>query len=188
MEPNFNAVMAQCQTGDWTNFGQIYDHFLPKIYRFVYYRLRHRQIAEDLTSAIFLKVVQNMDSYQPNPAGPGPWLYRIARNTVIDHTRTRKETTDINEAFDLASDTDILASTDSTLKLEWVRKELENLSEIQREVLVLRVWDNLSHQEIAETLGISEANSKVSLSRAMQSLKQVAPLVVLFLINYKLNP
>jgi len=66
-----------------TNFGRIYDEFLPKIYRFVYYRVRHRQIAEDLTSAIFLKVVQNMPSYRPGPVGMGPWLYKIARNTLI---------------------------------------------------------------------------------------------------------
>lgn len=170
-----------------TNFGPIYDEYLPKIYRFVYYRIRHPEIAEDLTSAIFLKVVQNWDSYKPGPVGIGPWLYKIARNTVIDYSRTNKSTADLSEAEHVASSHDVLGDTDTALKLDWVKAQLENLSEVQREVLMLRVWDNLSHREISETLGISESNSKVSFSRAISALKGSAVLVLIALINLKGN-
>lgn len=170
-----------------TNFGLIYDEYLPKIYRFVFYRVRHPEIAEDLTSAIFLKVVQNLDSYQPGPAGIGPWLYKIARNTVIDYSRTNKATSDLSQAEHVASSHDVLGDTDTALKVDWVKSQLKDLSEIQREVLMLRVWDNLSHREIAETLGISEANSKVSFSRAITALKGSASAVLLILINLKGN-
>jgi RNA polymerase sigma-70 factor (ECF subfamily) len=168
-----------------SDFRRLYDEYLPKIYRYAYYRVRHKEAAEDVAQAVFLKVVQNYSSYKDEGVGVGPWIYRIARNTVIDYVRAQKPLGGLDEAVNVSTSEDVLASTDEKLKLDWVRNELKNLSELQQEVVMLRVWDELSHREIADALGISEGNSKINFSRAVKTLKQQAPLVLLLLILTK---
>lgn len=172
MESNESEIVAQLVVGNWTNFDEIYDQYLPKIFQFVYYRVRHKQTAEDITSQVFLKLVHNFHSYNPAKAPFGAWLYRIARNTLIDHVRTAKPTSDLDAAFGVAGSDDLMEAADIKIKLESVKTEMNKLSELQREVLTMRVWDGLSHKEISEILEISEDSSKVALSRAINNLKQ----------------
>ena len=172
MESNESEIIGQCVAGNWQNFDGIYDHYLPKIYRFVYYRTRHKQTAEDITSLVFLKVVGHLGSYRKEKAPFGTWLYRIARNTIIDYVRTVKPTQDLETAFFVSSKENVAAKTEVRMQLEAVKFQMKNLSELQRDVLTMRVWDELSHQEISEILEISEDSSKVALSRAIANLKQ----------------
>ncbi len=176
MESNESEIIAQCIDGNWQNFDKLYDHYLPKIYQFTYYRIRHKQTAEDLTSTIFLKAVKGLPTFRSNEAPFGAWLYRIARNTVIDHTRTHKPTQDLETVYDLASKEDIADKANDAINLEAVRAGLSKLSEIQREVLIMRVWDELTHREIGEILDITEGNAKVIFSRAIDNLKDTIPL------------
>ncbi len=172
MEFNDTEIVAQCISGNWESFNKLYEHYLPKIYQFVYYRTRHRQTAEDLTSAIFLKVVQNLGSYHLGSAPFAAWLYRIARNTVIDHSRTHKPTSDLEAAFNIASKDDVMGAADSAIKLEALKRGMRDLSDLQQQIMTMRVWDGLSHREIAEILDITEGSSKVAYSRAVTILKQ----------------
>jgi len=167
------------------DFSKLYHEYLPKIYRYAYYRIGHKEAAEDISQTVFLKVAQNFNSFKDEGAGFGPWIYRIARNTVIDHARAQKPLGSLEEAIHVPSAHDVLGGTDSALKLEWVRREMKDLSELQQEVLLMRVWDGLSHREIAEALGISEGNSKINLSRAVKALKAQAPLALLLIIISK---
>jgi RNA polymerase sigma-70 factor (ECF subfamily) len=169
---NENQIISECISGNWENFDRVYDYYLPKIYQFVYNRMRHKQTAEDLTSVIFLKVVRNLNSYRQGDAIFAAWIYKIARNTLIDYFRSHKTTQDLETAFDLASKDDVVGAVDTVIKLEAVRSALKNLSEPQREILTMRVWEGLSHAEIAEIMEISESSSKVTFSRAVANLKQ----------------
>ncbi len=154
------------------SFDSIYEEYLPKIYRYIYHRTGHKQLAEDLTSTTFLKVIKNLDTFDASKSSLSTWLYTVARNTMIDHMRTNKPTFDLEVADDIASGENVEQKTEFNLQIKVVRGALGKLSEAQREVLIMRVWDELSHQEIAEVLGISEANSKMTFSRAMASLKE----------------
>ncbi len=165
-------IVEQCRDGNWSNFGQLYDQYLPKIYQYLYYRTHHIQVAQDLTSEVFFKLIKNIESYKAGNSGFGPWFYRIARNTLTDYIRKQKSTVDIESIFDLASDENIANSADNKLNLDLVKKQLSNLSVLQQEILVLRVWDGLSHREIGEILDISEDSSKVNYSRAINTLKE----------------
>jgi RNA polymerase sigma factor (sigma-70 family) len=150
----------------------LYEQYLPKIYRYIYHRTGHRQLAEDLTSTVFLKVAKNLDTFDANKSSISTWIYAIARNTLIDHMRTNKPTFDLSEADDLASAENVEQSTERSLQIKAVRGALSKLNEAQREVLIMRVWDDLSHKEIANILGISEDSSKMTFSRAVSNLKQ----------------
>lgn len=187
MELNESQIIAECVSGNWSRFGQIYDLYLPKIYQYLYYRLRHRQTAEDITSAVFTKAVENLASFRNSGAPFSAWLYRIARNTMLTHLKSARPTDDLEQAFDLASDDDVAGETDRTLKLETIRDALSGLNEQQREVLTMRVWDGLSHAEIAGIMKISEGNSKVIFSRALSALKLKVPLAVMIAMLARLT-
>ena len=85
------------------DFGKLYDQHVKKIYEFIYFKTHHKETAEDLTSVTFMKALSNIESFDEKKASFKTWLYRIARNTVIDHYRMKRETADLEDAWDLRS-------------------------------------------------------------------------------------
>jgi RNA polymerase sigma-70 factor (ECF subfamily) len=160
-------IIAACQAGNFDRFAELFDLYHRRLYTFIYYRTHHRQTAEDITSTVFMKAFDGIGTFRPDRGNFSSWLYRIARNAVIDHYRSFKAAADIEDAWDISANVDIERDTDVAAKLEEVRQFLSQLPRQQRDVVVMRVWDGLSHKEIAEILGISEANAKMTYSRAM---------------------
>jgi len=89
-------VIKGAQKGNSESFGILYDHYSHQIYRFILMRVSHKQEAEDLTHEVFLNAWQNIDNYDYRGLPFSSWLYRIARNRVIDHYRTKKEVVSID--------------------------------------------------------------------------------------------
>ena len=177
------SVIRQCQTGDLEQFGRLYDRYIRKIYDFVYFKTSHKETAEDLTSQIFMKAVEKIKDFQLGRGTFQAWLYQIARNTVIDHYRTKKDDRDIEEAWDVASNDDPDGGIDDRAKLREIERYLHRLKPEQREIVVMRVWQEMSYQEIAAAIGKSEASCKMAYSRAITKLRAEVPLaVVLFLL------
>ena len=165
---------------DDTGFAEVYDAHIEKIYAFVYYRVSHREIAEDLTSATFLKA---LDKYATFKGGNvRAWLYRIARNTITDHYRTHHPPVDLETAQDVPSTSNPAQDAETRMQLGRVREELDKLPAEQRDIVLLRVWDGLTHAEIAEILGKSEASVKMQFSRSLRQLQSKLPLAVLILL------
>jgi len=106
------------------------------------------------------------------------WLYQIARNTVIDHYRTRKKTVDIDDVWDMAEDQDIERDIDVQEKLKSVEKHLAKLRSEQREIIIMRIWQDMSYAEIAEALDKSEGSCKMAFSRAINTLRREMPLEI----------
>ncbi len=169
-------LIRRCQRGDAEAFGGVYDLYVRKIHDFIYYRVHHRETAQDLTSETFLKAVRNIGGFDPGKGSISAWLYRIARNTVIDHYRTRHAELEIDDAWDLASGSDAGADIDALMKIDSVRSEMKKLKSEQREVVIMRVWQELSYKEIAAILGKSEANCKMIFSRSLKQLRAGLPL------------
>src|SRR5688572_31161974 len=90
-ETQIQGLIKAAQAGNQEAFGGIYDQLAKPIYNFLFSKLRHREVAEDLTHTVFLKAWQSLNSYQPRPGAKfSTWLYQIANYTLIDHWRTRK--------------------------------------------------------------------------------------------------
>ncbi len=173
-------IISECKAGNWDNFGQLYNKYLPKIYQYLYYRTRHKQTAEDLAATVFFKAVRGIQGFSKDKnAIFASWLYGIARNALIDHLRGDKPSVALNEDLNISSSENLLEKTDLALKLDSIKSQLKELSSTQQEVVTLRVWDGLSHKEIANVLNISESNSKITFSRAVAILKQTVPLSTL---------
>ncbi|HMB65796.1 MAG TPA: sigma-70 family RNA polymerase sigma factor [Patescibacteria group bacterium] len=167
-------LITRCRAGDGESFGLLYDAYIQKIFNFIYYRVGSREIAEDLTSQTFFKALKKIKKFQGEYFSA--WLFRIARNTVIDHYRTSRPTDNIDEFFDLRSHKDLEAEVDTKRTLEEVKNFLKTLKKEQEEVVIMRVWEGLSYKEIAEVIGKSEANCKMIFSRALNSLRRELPL------------
>src|SRR5207244_578193 len=118
------------------SFAVLYDAYVNKIYDYIFYRTGHKELSEDLTSAAFIKAVQKIKSFDSGKGSFSAWIYRIARNTLFDHYRTRKESENIENAFDLKSKDNIEKEFEAQERLKEVLDYLKNLSAEQRDIVI----------------------------------------------------
>ncbi|MFH1046810.1 MAG: RNA polymerase sigma factor [Patescibacteria group bacterium] len=186
-QQQINDALAKVQAGDTAAFGPVYDAYIERIYRFVYYKTHHRPTAEDLTADIFMKAFAKIATFDSVKGSFNGWIYQIARRTIIDHYRSDRPTINIEDAWDLAADSDTARDADAAIMVDKLREHLGTLTADQRDIVVLRVWEGLSHREIAEALGKSEASCKMAYSRATKNLQDSMGLaaLILFLLSVR---
>ena len=172
MHYNEEELIRASQQGNNEAFGRLYDRHVRIIYDFVYYRTRHKETSEDLTSQTFFKALRSIGSVDPLKPFVS-WLYKIAHNTVLDHYRTQKKADDIDQIFDLTDGTDIVESLDTHRETAKVKKYLESLTDIERDIVVMRVWQELPYKEIGKIVGKSEASCKMIYSRSLKKLREL---------------
>ncbi len=175
-------IVPATQTAGPAEFDVLYDQYRERIYRYIYYRTHHRETAEDLTAQVFLRVWERMKSYDPARGSFSSWIYRIAHNKVIDHYRTSHTSQDIEDVWDaLRGDSDLARDAETRERLRHVEDVIRQLPASQREILILRLWDELSYAEIAEMTGKSENACKTAFSRAIAALRKQSPIVILLI-------
>jgi len=160
-------------------FSKIYDKYIGKIYRFVFLKVNSPEVAEDLTSETFLKGwvafrEQNSDPKNQNHIdNPPAFLYQIARNLVVDYYREKGKTQIVPAEDYRIIDPRINLEERANLNsdFEGVRRALNNLKEDYQDVIIYRYLDELSVPEIAKIVQKSEDAVRVSLHRALKSLK-----------------
>jgi RNA polymerase sigma-70 factor, ECF subfamily len=175
---NIDEIVQECQNGNLASFGKIYDEYIRKIYDFVYYKTHHKETAEDIVSKVFIKALSNIKTVDLKKASFKTWLYTIARNTVIDYYRTKKFDRDIEDIWDLAGRDDVARDIDIRNKIKNVQEYLVELKSEQRDIIVMRVWQGMSHKEIAEVMNKSEASCKMMYGRAIKKLRKEMPLAL----------
>jgi len=178
MNKDQTKIIKSCQAGNFEEFGRLYEIYSKKIYNFVYYRTSNKEEAEDLTSRIFIKALKGICGYNSEKGVFSSWLYRIAKNTVIDYYKTNKPTIGLTDLSYLANQDDLEKSFDNQEKLKQAKRYLQNLKPEQREIVLMRVWDGLSYKEIAEIMGKSEASCKMIFGRTIRRLRQEMPLEI----------
>lgn len=178
-------LIRQAQAGDADAFGALYEKYADPVYRFVYWKTRHRETAEDITARVFMKALEAVGSLEPSESAFRPWVYTIARNAVTDHWRTHRQHADIEDAWDIAADDDVARDAEARMRLEKVRGYLEQLDAVQRDVVLLRVWHDLPYADIARIVGKSPDNCKVIFSRAVKRMRaDVGVLLALTLLRF----
>lgn len=167
-----SVFVAKVQLGNPEAFGVLYDRYLDKIYRFIYYKTFSKELAEDLTSDVFHKALTKIGSFDGEKGTFSAWLYRIARNSVIDHFRTAKHDVPLEDTFDVGVDERTPETLDATAELGRVTEYLKTLSARQREIITLRVWEEKSYREIAEIVGGTEDAVKMAFSRSIRDVRE----------------
>lgn len=152
----------------------IYDEYSESIFRYIHYKTYHRETAEDLTSQTFLKALEKWEQYDRRKGPVSPWLYGIARNLVTDHFRSKGKwgfMGDISDVWDLPSKDNVHKELADRETKDEIHGALGKLSGLQREIIILRLWEELPYNKIAPIVGKSEANCKMMFSRALKKLK-----------------
>lgn len=166
-----SKLVALARRGDPDAFGDLYELYLDELYRYVFYRLNHKEDAEDLTESVFLKAWAGLPGYR----GDVPfrsWIYRIARNAVVDHYRGRKAETPLEEQVLPVNDGDhpheIALGRETAATLA---ESISKLSDLHQDVLILRFINGLSTEEAARALERDAGAIRVLQHRALKSLK-----------------
>jgi RNA polymerase sigma-70 factor (ECF subfamily) len=168
-------LISRAKEGKEEAFGQLYDKYMPAIYRFVFLKVGgHKAQAEDICHNVFLSAWQNIGSFKFQGHPFSSWLYRIAGNAVIDYYRTRKVNVNIeNIPEEPVVETASLAERmDDRLELENIRQCLKKLEPSYQDVLIMKFVEELSNKEIAEALEKSEGAVRVIQHRAIKQLKK----------------
>jgi RNA polymerase sigma-70 factor (ECF subfamily) len=146
------------------------------VYRFVRFRVGTREVAEDVTSDVFMKALRSLERYDPTRAAPRTWLLRIAQNAVTDHLRSLKRKGSLHVSLDRVPD---LVGSGQSPEERLIREERLNrilnasqtLKPGDQELISLRYGAGLGNAEIAEAMQISSNAVAVRLHRALGRLK-----------------
>ena len=166
-------LVTDAQRGDAWAFGMIFDHYHESIYRFIASRVNRPSDAEDLTQHVFVKALEALPRYESRGIPFGGWLFRLARNAVIDHVRTR------HDHAELDSITEWTHGDAGPDEIAVVRQELDAvgaalaaLTDEQREAITLRFFAGLSARETAAAMGKQEGTVRGLQFRAIAALRR----------------
>ena len=172
------ALVHRAQAGDAEAFGELYDHYVTMVHRYVYHRVGDRATAEDVTSETFVRALRRIDSLSFQGRDVGAWLVTIARNIIRDHVKSSRyrlevATADMRDA-DLTTDgpEDAVVQHLTNQQLLACVKELGSE---QQECIVLRFLHGLSVSETAEIMGKKDGAIKALQHRAVRRLAGLLP-------------
>lgn len=162
---------ARC---DSAAFVQLYRRHYDAVFRYCVHRLFERQIAEDVTSEVFLKVVQSFAYFKGNDERQfRNWLYRIATNAVNNHLRkTARRNAVLERLNEQASDESCDGDGTTKDRLACLREAVLGLKPRYQTIITLRFFENLKLIEIAEVLGSSPGTVRSQLARALVKLRK----------------
>jgi RNA polymerase sigma-70 factor (ECF subfamily) len=166
-------LVSRAQHGDPEAFGQLYDVLVDRVYRYVRSRVSNLADAEDLTQRVFMKAIEALPRYEPRGLPFAAWIFRIARNVVIDAGRMTRDHAPLDDAMTLLSNDPgpaelALAGDDRAT----ITRALAGLTSDQRDVISYRFFGDLSVAEIAAVLGKSQGAVRVLQFRGLAALRR----------------
>ncbi len=167
-------LVRQART-DARAFGALYDHYFPRVYNYVYFRIQERETADDLVSIIFTRALERLETYREERGPFGVWLFRIAHNVVVDHYRSagRPASVSLEQSGPLVSSA---PSPEQSLTQKQETQALlalvYRLTEREQEIIGLKFGGGLTNRKIAKLLELKENHVAVILYRAIARLRR----------------
>jgi len=156
------------------SFAVFYEQYLPKVYRYINYRIADVQTAEDLTSAVFEKALSKFKSYDRRKAGFSTWIFTIARNTVIDHFRSSRQSQTVGLEAVAENPSPHISPEDEADRAEEIQLLnlcVAQLSDPEKEIISLKFGAEMTNRQISAVLSLTESNVGVILYRAVRKLR-----------------
>lgn len=152
-----------------------YKKYHDSVYKNIYVKVLHKEIAEDLTSQVFLKVVKNYDRYDAKKSSVTTWINHITQNTVIDYYRTQKKDMGLLNVEDYEEDLivefDWFKRYEKKLLMQTIGNAVQRLRLQEREMILLKYFKCQSNREIARIYGLNESTVSTQLFRAVRKLR-----------------
>lgn len=168
--PGEAHLVRRAITGDSEAFAQLYDAYVPRVYRYIYFRVTEDAATEDLTSQVFLKAWESLDRYEMGSSPFAAWLYMIARNLVIDYYRTKKESVPLEDVHILTHNETPVEEVEARFDLQAMRDALQFLTDEQQQVLILKFIAGLPNENIAKIMNKREGAVRALQMRALQTM------------------
>ncbi len=172
VEPDIAVLVATARRGDEAGFTELYRRYADRVYRFCLFRVRRPADAEDLMQQTFLRAIEALPRYEERGLPFGAWLFRIARNVVIDHERTRRDALDLDELAHAGAEPAIDDETGGLADRSALLAAIARLTPDQREVLGYRFFADLSARETGRLMGRGEATVRGLQARALAALRR----------------
>jgi RNA polymerase sigma-70 factor (ECF subfamily) len=168
------SLLEAARAGDAMALGRLYDRYSPGIYRYLYRSSGDVEVARDLTSAVFIRVLEAIHSQHTWRESFSGWLYRIAHNMLVDYIRakTRRPESELRPDYPCPRGAAMEEAVVQACLLDDVRAAVGKLRPEYAAVLVLRFGEGLTHAEVGQRLGKSEDTVKVTQFRALKALKR----------------
>lgn len=162
------------KAGNEEAFAEIYEAWVQPIYQFVFRKVSNQSAAEDITADVFFKVWKSLAEFKINiQADFGAWVYRIARNSVIDYYRLARKETSLEDIPDLPDENFSMETeaelTDRQAKL---KTAFETLTPEYQKVIRLRYFEEMPPSKVAQVMRKKEGAVRTLTHRAMKALKE----------------
>ena len=151
-------------------FQKLYRDNVSRIYRFIFYRVGGNvHVAEDLTSEVFMKAIENLSKLDPK-GHPAAWLMTVARNRLKNYYRDKKINLDVDDLSNILSDD---KEHESVVDLARLRQSLQKLKKADRRIVELKYLEGYSYKEISTIIGKATGAVRVQAHRACKTLKKL---------------
>jgi RNA polymerase sigma-70 factor (ECF subfamily) len=176
MTPDDERTWVARAAGDPAAFTRLYAHYFPRLYAYARYRVDEEHEAEEVVAETFLKVVETLDRFDwRHTQSFAAWLFRIARNVLIDRTRRarRAPSVSLGDMHDLAGHA--LPPDEAAMRAEelaTLHRLVATLSPRRQEIITLRFFGGLRNREIAQILEIDERTVAAHICRGLEELHQ----------------
>jgi len=167
-------LVRRAQKGDRAAFGEIYEQHQPAVYRYVYYRVGDACTADDLTSTVFTRLVETIDSYRYRGRPLLAWIYTIARNVVFDYHRgtERSRVVPLDEQL-IDDSSNVERAVQQRLTQSRLAAAMAELTEEQRQVIILRFIEDMTCKEVGLMLDKSTGAVKALQHRGLAALGRI---------------
>jgi len=167
-------LVARASQGSGEAFGQLYQLYVDRIYNYIYYKTGHSVDAEDLTEHVFIKAWEAIRRFRFEGKPFAAWLFKVARNVVIDHYRTRKSNSDLSEVISaIAHDGDPEDYAQRRATGQLLMTAIRRLTDEQQQVILLKFIDGMDNTEISATMGKKEGAIRALQYRALLALQRI---------------
>lgn len=168
------ALVLRAAGHDARAYAELYDRFVEKIFKYIYYKVGSKSDAEDLTAQVFLKAWEAIGKYRLTERPFSAWLYRIAHNLVVDHFRMRREAVPIDDVTRIdEKEPDLEDLTQRHLTAETLQRAIRRLTSDQQQVIILRFLEGYTTEEVARIMGKGQGAVRTLQHRALAGLARI---------------
>ena len=175
MNTNEKALLYRAQAGDRRAAGTLFECYYQEIYTYIFYRVSDTFTAEILTAVVFIRMLNRLPTYIDQGKSILSWLYTIAKKLVIDYYRTqdRSDQLSLKDRLLGSNQGQPEGPVQSRDSLDSFQRAMRHLNEQQKHVIILRLVEGRSIQDIAELINKSEKAVRSLQGRALRSLEKV---------------
>ena len=175
MEPERERDLVERARTSPEAFSELYEHYMPLIYRYLLRRTGSVDVAEDLTATTFEKALRNLERFQWKNVSFSAWLYRIATNTLVDHYRRegRRRDTSLQDLEGVLR-SPMGAGEEETERVALLMDLVRKLPQSYQHVLAMKFYQDLDNDEMCQVLGVSKKTLAMKVYRSLKALRKLA--------------